>query len=248
MKTLFSAVLALCLTVGAAFGQINTITQTTLSAALGATDGTVYLTSATGVQAGNPQAAVPARTELYIIGPGNPRGEGMQAIAVNGTAISVRRGEPNARTSFPAGSIVLIGFPNWYRSYDPSGGCVAATTYVTPWVNTITGGQWVCSTITLTWVPSWGNPSGDAFQVTAAVASAAGPIVPSGPLFHVTGTAAITGFTLPTGFVGGTFSIIPDGVFTTTTAGNIALASTAVVNKLLTYTFDATTSKLIPSY
>jgi hypothetical protein len=80
------------------------------------------------------------------------------------------------------------------------------------------------------------------------VASAAGLVTPSGPLFHITGTAAITGFNIPVGFTGGSFTVIPDGAFTTTTANNIAIASTAVVSKPLTFTFDAGTAKFYPSY
>jgi hypothetical protein len=47
---------------------------------------------------------------------------------------------------------------------------------------------------------------------------------------------------------GAPFCIIPDGTFTTTATNNIALASTAVVNKLLCYTFDSTNKKYVPSY
>lgn len=81
----------------------------------------------------------------------------------------------------------------------------------------------------------------------ANVASAT-TITPSGELFHVTGTTAIATINVP--FVGfnGSITIIPDGIFTWTTAGNIALAGTAVVNKALTMTYDATTSKWYPSY
>jgi len=79
----------------------------------------------------------------------------------------------------------------------------------------------------------------------AAVASAT-TITPTGMIFHVTGTTAIATINLPfTGFTG-TITIIPDGAFTTTTAGNIALASTAVVSKALTMTYDGT--KWYPSY
>ena len=39
-----------------------------------------------------------------------------------------------------------------------------------------------------------------------------------------------------------------NGIFTITTAGNIALASTAVVGKALIMTYDNTTSKWYPSY
>ncbi|HEY1533771.1 MAG TPA: hypothetical protein VGF76_07120, partial [Polyangiaceae bacterium] len=97
------------------------------------------------------------------------------------------------------------------------------------------------------WVPGWGNTDSPA-RVSAAVASAAGLITPSGPLFHITGTAAITGFNVPVGFQSGGFCAIPDGAFTTTNATNIAIASTAVVNKLLCWTWDDTNSKFVPSY
>ena len=73
-------------------------------------------------------------------------------------------------------------------------------------------------------------------------------ITPTGSIFHVTGTTAIDTINIPyTGF-NGSITIIPDGIFTTTTAGNIALASTAVVSKALIMTYDATTAKWYPSY
>lgn len=81
--------------------------------------------------------------------------------------------------------------------------------------------------------------------VGGAVSSAA-TITPTGPVFHVTGTAAIATINLPyTGFTG-TITLIPDGIFTTGTGGNIALASTAVVSKAMTMTYDGT--KWFPSY
>ena len=83
--------------------------------------------------------------------------------------------------------------------------------------------------------------------VGANVASAT-TITPTGSIFHVTGTTAVATINLPfTGFTG-TIIIIPDGLFTTTTAGNIALASTAVVSKALHMTYDTGTSKWYPSY
>ena len=79
----------------------------------------------------------------------------------------------------------------------------------------------------------------------SAVASAA-TITPSGPLFHVTGIATVTTINLPfAGFIG-SITIIPDGLFSTGTAGNIALASVAAVSKALVMTYDGT--KWYPSY
>lgn len=81
----------------------------------------------------------------------------------------------------------------------------------------------------------------------SSVASAT-TITPTGQIFHITGTTAIATINIPyTGF-NGSITIIPDGIFTTTTAGNIALASTAVVGKALIMTYDNTTSKWYPSY
>jgi len=65
-------------------------------------------------------------------------------------------------------------------------------------------------------------------------------------MFHVTGTTSIATINLPyTGFTGA-ITIIPDGIFATTTAGNIAIVSTAVVSKALIMTYDGT--KWYPSY
>jgi hypothetical protein len=110
-----------------------------------------------------------------------------------------------------------------------------------------TSAQYLCSSVTGTWVAGWQN---DLLSnaPTAAVASAAGFITPSGPLFHVTGTAAITGFNIPVGFAYGSFTVIPDGAFTTTSANNIALGSTAVTSKALTFTYDPATGKFYPGY
>ena len=52
-------------------------------------------------------------------------------------------------------------------------------------VNVANGRQWLFSTVLNAWVPGWNNDNPKA--VTAAVASAAAAITPSGPLFHVTG-------------------------------------------------------------
>ena len=150
-----------------------------------------------------------------------------------------------------------------FQATDPpfNGACSGPNTLVTPWVNIITAAQWICSTITGTWVPGWNNPlTATSPHVTTAVASAAGLVTPSGPLFHITGTSAITGFNIPVGFNataegGGCFTVIPDAVFTYTAANNIGLASTGlnagtavvVVNQPITFCWDATNSKFLPN-
>lgn len=220
-----------------AFGQAN-LTQTTLSAAVANTSTTtVVVASATGVTANS--------TLIFV------DLEAMFVNTVNGTTLGVTRGYNGTVVgSHISGSRVLLGPPQQFYASDPSGGCTAANTLVTPYLNIKNGNQWLCSTVLNKWVPGWGNSSQQP-QPTAAVASAAGLVTPSGPLFHITGALAITGFTIPLGFPvkgGQTFCVIPDGTFTTTTANNIALASTAVVNKTLCFTYDTANAKFTPSY
>lgn len=258
MNKSLKLILVLMALVVASFGQ-TAMTQTTLSAAVngnglfsGASvslDTAITVASTTGFVAAN-NGAVASYVQIDR--------EVMAVIGVNTTTkvVTVLRGHLG---SFAAGHVnatmVLVGAPGYFLAGDPQGACTTASTALTPYINSLTGSQWLCSTVTTTWVPGFGNPgsSQQPAAVTAAVASAAGAILPSGPLFHVTGTSAVTGFTIPVGFNataagGGCFIIIPDGVFTWTTAGNIALAGTAVVNKQLQFCWDATNSKWIPSY
>ena len=92
----------------------------------------------------------------------------------------------------------------------------------------------------------------DVFATSAAaptIASAA-TVAPTKAITFISGVAAIATITAPSPIStgGGTITFIPTGIFTTTTAGNIALASTAVVSKALTMTYDVTTAKWYPSY
>ena len=81
------------------------------------------------------------------------------------------------------------------------------------------------------------------------IASAA-TIAPTTQIVFVSGTAAIDTITPPSpiSLGGGQITLIPTGLFTTTAAGNIALASTAVVSRALIMTYDVTTTKWYPSY
>lgn len=234
----------------------NTITQTTLSAAISPNQTTFAVASASNITA-------PVSNffqQIYVIGPGQARGELMTVLAVSGTQVTVSRLD-EFKAYWPSGSVVLIGpapvsgglyFGGGFQTFDPPGASAtnnsssSSAVTISPWVNTTTGMQWLFSTVLNCWVPGWQNPQPAA--VTAAVASAAGQVTPSGPLFHITGALAITGFLLPTGFTHGSFTVIPDGTFTWTSANNIAISGTAVVNKALTFTWDGTNSLWVPSY
>jgi hypothetical protein len=84
------------------------------------------------------------------------------------------------------------------------------------------------------------------FGASSVLASAT-TIAPTNAVHHISGTTAIATITVPA-FCSPTCTLylIPDGLFTTTTAGNISLASTAVVNKALVMVYDGT--KFNPSY
>lgn len=71
-------------------------------------------------------------------------------------------------------------------------------------------------------------------------------INPKSSIVFVSGTAAIATITVPYFGFAGTITLIPTGAFTTTTAGNIAIATTAVVGRALTMTILGST--WYPSY
>jgi len=65
-------------------------------------------------------------------------------------------------------------------------------------------------------------------------------------MMHVVSTGTINTLTPPFSGFRGSVILIPDSAFTTGTSGNIAIASTAVVGKAMTMTYDGT--KWYPSY
>lgn len=247
MKTIHNILMAAVLLISIcvpARAQQNTLVSTTLSAAMTAGQTTIALASYTGVNA--PSATVPA-SALYIIDPGQTVGELVKISKVVNSERFITRTPGNNAKAHVSGALVLVAtIPSWFQTADPQGSCVTASTYVTPYLNTTNGRQWLCSTLTLTWVPGWGNTSAPG-GVTAAVASAAGAIIPSGPFFHITGTAAITGFTLPLGFNSGSFCAINDGVWTWTTAGNILTAgTTTTAGSLNCFRWESVLAKWVP--
>jgi len=227
------------------------LTSTTLAAALSNQSSQLTVASGSGIYAPSNGGI---SQKLYVINPETVRGELMDVTAINGVAVSVSR-LALFRQAFISGAYVIIGQspgneaiglgPSFFE-YDPVGAVTAVNVPITPWINVTNGNQWLRSVDGL-WIPGFGNNTQPA-GLSATVASVAGATLPSGPLFHVTGTNAITGWTLPVGFTGGSFTVIPDGNFTWTTAGNIALAGTAVTGRNLTFTWDSNAGKFTPSY
>lgn len=224
------------------------LTQTTLSAALSANGTVLTVASATGISS-------PTNNfyqKIYVINPGQMRGQLMSVLAVNGTQITVSRIDGSFSQSFLSGALVLIAnvdptIPGFY-DHNPDGAPSAAPYFTTPWVNIVTGEQWL-SSISNDWQPGWNNPM-LVSNPTAVQTIPAGVMTPGSRLFHSdTGTAAMTGIARPLGFAGGSFTIIPGGAFTWTTGdGSIGLGGTAVVGKALTFTYDSNAAKWYANY
>lgn len=242
-KTLRSFALALALVALAGLPAVaqTTVTSTTFATAVALGDARVSLTSATSVTVGS-----------LLFGDM----EAMLVTALNGTIANVNRGVDGTNPA-PHAILTTVYFGAtgssgpFVRSRPPMGTCVATTELFSLRIETRTGDIWRC--LNSLWMVV-----NDSRQLTfknfpgtgAAIASVAGTIAPIAGLFHVTGALAITGFTpIPPGCERGCqFTIIPDGAFTTTNASNIAIASTAVVSKALTFTWEPVAAKWFPSY
>jgi hypothetical protein len=89
------------------------------------------------------------------------------------------------------------------------------------------------------------------FQGISSPVAAAATLVPSGPIFHVTGSTATSSISLPTNFVEGAITVIADAVWTWTSssaAQGIAQAGTVTsLGSTVTFTYDANTSLWYPS-
>jgi hypothetical protein len=134
------------------------------------------------------------------------------------------------------------------------------STLVAPALGTVASGNISACTSTgmVLTTPVIGAATGTSLSLSGfSAVSAAAPtiasattIAPTTPILFVSGTTAIVNITVgaPISTGGGTITLIPTGAFTWTAAGNIAVLGTAVVNRALTMTYDAATTKWYPSY
>ena len=261
MKKLILLLVALVVVSLPCFGQATAtnlvLNVTSLSAALNSSSNVLTVASTTGITANT--------TILYLEDGTGGNNEAVFVNTVNTTShqISVTRGYNGTQAgAHLSGTVVFAGAPPAFVSRDPSGACTASAAY-TPTINILGGAngqkggaQWICSSITNSWVPGFFNNARPA-GVTTLVASVAGATNPSGPLFHVNGTNAITawGSTTALGPTGGggsatqpygaPFCVIPDAAFTYTATNNIAVAGTAVANLMICFTFDGTNKKYV---
>ena len=93
-------------------------------------------------------------------------------------------------------------------------------------------------------------PGTIATSAVAATVPSGSTITPLKAIAFISGTTVVNTISPPSNMLltGGTITLIPTGAFTWTTAGNIALAGTAVVSKALIMTYDYGTGKWYPSY
>ena len=89
-----------------------------------------------------------------------------------------------------------------------------------------------------------------ATSAAAPTIASSATIAPTAAITFISGTTTINTITAPSPLsaAGGQITLIPTGLWSTGTSGNIALATTAVVGKALILFYDATTTKWYPSY
>jgi hypothetical protein len=160
-------------------------------------------------------------------------------------------------TSFGAGVATFLGTPSSANlrtavtDETGTGSLVFATspTLVTPVLGVPASGD----LSNCTGSPTLTNLKYSGLIATTAAAptiASATTIAPTKAITFISGTTAVVTITAPSPIStgGGSIVLIPTGIFTWTTAGNIALAGTAVVSKALTLVYDVTTAKWYPSY
>jgi hypothetical protein len=89
---------------------------------------------------------------------------------------------------------------------------------------------------------------GNFSKASESTIASATTIEPETEVVRVTGTTAIVNIIVPAVSGFSTFLyVIPTGVFTWTAAGNIGLAGTAVVGKLIVFVYSKSQGKWYPS-
>jgi hypothetical protein len=279
MKNFTKAVLIFALALACGFslqaqqGQ-NAITQTTLASLISGPagysgtsptiSGFATIATCTGVL-----APVLPGTPVSILYVGR---EALGVLTWNSSTCSgaVLRGYLGTQAApHPSGDMVLIApayqtnvgvganpVPNGFFNVDPPAGSTCSAGVPTNlWLNVLTGSQWLCSTISNTWVPGFINQwITDGAAQTATVPAAAGTVTPSGPLFIISGAGAITGFNIPvgcnataTGICAFTVISAAGSTWTWTAAGNIMTAGTGTAGHTFTFVWSASLQKFVPS-
>lgn len=220
---------------------LSTPTSANLAAALTDETGTganVFATSPTLV---TPVLGVATATSVNKVAITAPATSATLTVA-NGKTLtansSLTLAGTDAKTLTVSNSLTLAGTDATVMTFPATSASIARTDAAQTFTGTQTysGSQIVTGLI--------------ATSAAALTIASAATIAPTTRIVFVSGTAAIDTITPPSpiSLGGGQITLIPTGIFTTTTAGNIALASTAVVSRALIMTYDVTTAKWYPSY
>lgn len=240
---LLSLVAMICALAPPARAQ-TVLNSTTLAGALSAQTSTLSLTSGTGVTLPGPNGtnltvlvvereAMLVQTNVSGTIYGVARGQyGTERVPhINGATVWIAPDKALARGAIPSGSCTRTNLP-----YVP-------IVYVAPTVinGGVTGATFDCmgGQIVRTNAPS---------TYKGSDVSSATSITPTGTFFVLSGTVnPVTTIVVPAGWApGNCLTIEPTGLWTTTTAANIQLGTTAVVGKILLECWDG--SKWNPSY
>lgn len=230
---------ALFLGLGTPVAAQTVLTSTTLAASVTDTSTrAIALTSASGFSAGG------ATAQTYVL----VDREIMLITGVSGTTLSVIRGYGGTRASAHLSGATATFVPQAATiAYVPAGYCVATAYAYAPLVihdgqdevnNGATaaclGSQWVLTN--RVGLPVYGSTVASATTIAA-----------TGTYFKVSGTTTIQTVTVPAGWAPGMSLLLePTALWSTNTSGNIGLATTGVVGKVLILTWNGT--KWQPSY
>lgn len=189
-RTLLTRLLATLVAVlaftASAVAQTYTLNQTTLSAAVGATDTSVTIASASAAT-GSSFGAVAVGQILFV------DEEGMQITSVASTTIGVQRrnNRTTPATTHASGATVFIGTGNAFQRADPATGVCAVGSQGDPWINLNNGRVWRCT------ASQWLNVVDAAVWVPASACIAAGSTATAQTLYGVAGTTGLGN--IPTG-------------------------------------------------
>lgn len=197
-------------------------------------NGTVSFASYTVSGVMGTAAAAPTIASATTIAPTQ------QIVFVSGTT-AIATITPPAPIASGGGQITLI--PTDAFTTTTAGNIAVATTAIVGKALIMT-----YDTTAAKWYPSYSDAA--AATTPAPTIASASTIAPTQYITFISGTTAINTITPPSSVSsgGGALILIPTGAFTTTTSGNIALASTAVPNKVLIMAYDSATAKWYPSY
>lgn len=163
-----------------------------------------------------------------------------------GTPAAITSPGPFTSTSTMTGGLVVVGGIASYRNaiIGTSMAILGTNTSIstTTGALTVAGGVGISGDIVIKGLKASGS--------AASTIASASTITPTVAITFVSGTSTISTITAPSpiSLTGGSITLIPTGLWTISTSGNVALASTAVISKALIMTFDGGTNKWYPSY